>query len=83
MQKQDRSYYRHLEADLLVEAGLDSKDELTIALAERLEDFLWRGASDEVRREMDDLEHKLAYYQQRAADLENEIVVLMQKDIEE
>lgn len=83
MMKQDRSYYRQLDEDLLVETGLDSKDELTIALAERLEDFLWRGASDEVRREMETLETQLSYYQRRAADLENEIVVLMQKDIEE
>lgn len=35
----DRDYYRALSDKLLVEVGLDSGDELSIALAERLDDL--------------------------------------------
>lgn len=63
----DRTYYRSMSDEYLIEAGKDSGHELCIALAERLEDTAALDAAladqqdtiDELRIEIEDLRMQL------------------------
>lgn len=73
MPKYDRDYYRALEDRLLVEAGLDSKNELAIALAERLEDNIALSDPAELYRQIYTMEHEISYLKGRVSTLQYEL----------
>lgn len=53
---QDRTYYRQLTDDELIEIGRDSQHELCIALADRLEDAVaWEEQLAEQRETINDM----------------------------
>jgi len=61
--KQDRTYWRDQVARRLIDAGKDSGDELSVALAERLEDLIHDGPRqaviDVMRAEIEALERQV------------------------
>lgn len=82
----DRSYYRALPVRALIEAGTNSDDELTIALAERLDDVqheLEVADRDEIRAleqengslrdEVDELRRDNRFYEHEINVLNDEI----------
>ena len=69
----DRDYYRALSDKLLVEVGLDSGDELSIALAERLDDLTLGTSPDELYREIAELEHRVEFYKELTEQLQSEL----------
>ena len=76
----DRTYYRQLIDDELIELGRDSKHELCIALAERLENAI---APDERLADqqdtIDDLKREIANLKDDLVDREADITALMKQ----
>ncbi len=68
----DRTYYRGMPDDFLIDEGKDSGHELCIALAERLEDAIalderladQQDTIDDLRREINDLQDELSEVQE-------------------
>ena len=69
----DRDYYRCLSDRLLIEAGLDSGDELAVALAERVDDLTLGTSPDELYREIREQEHRVEFYKELTEQLQNEL----------
>ena len=73
----DRNYYRMCDDSDLIRAARDSRDELALALAERLEDFAdteherdtLRDALDDERRQVDRLRDELIELEDEIEDL--------------
>jgi|APCry1669192269_1035402.scaffolds.fasta_scaffold05806_4 hypothetical protein len=70
MTLQDRTYFRGLDDTLLVEAGYESRVEIAIALAERLEDVLAAGDPSELLAQIREMEVEANYYRNRVVELE-------------
>lgn len=68
----DRTYYRSMPDDFLIDEGKDSGHELCIALAERLEDAIalderladQQDTIDDLRREINNLQDELSEVQE-------------------
>lgn len=75
MPKYDRDYYRALEDKLLVEAGFDSKHELSIALAERLDDAVALSDPAALYRQIYEMEHEISYLKGRVSTLQHELEI--------
>ena len=70
---QDRTYYRMLDEKLLIEAGLESGNELAIALAERLDDLTLGTDPEDLYREIRELEQSVSYYKELVDMLQSEL----------
>jgi len=69
----DRDYYRCLSDEDLIEVGRDSAHELSIALAERLQDFVYDGGGEVMRQHLNYLETEVDRLRARVDELNDEL----------
>jgi polyhydroxyalkanoate synthesis regulator phasin len=69
----DRDYYRCLSDEDLAETGRNSGDELSIALGERLQDFVYDGGSEQMRQQINYLETEVDRLRARIDELNDEL----------